>query len=60
MDSDVKAHIVEAARTWHVEHEFSDCRYNIVFIKVKQFSEFGSLTIFSLSKIKSLFKKLPA
>ena len=26
------AYILEAARTWHVQHEFSDCRCDIVCI----------------------------
>ena len=59
LGSDLKAYISEATRTWHVQHEFSDCRCDIVFvrhkdnfltkcaakIKSEQFSEFGSGTI---------------
>ena len=56
MSSDLKAYILDATRAWHVQHEFSDCRCDIVCIwcndkfltggaakiKSKQFSEFGS------------------
>ena len=58
LGSDLKACMLEATRTWHVQHEFSDCRCDIVFIRYKdnfltrgatkikstQFSEFGSRT----------------
>ena len=58
LGSDLKAYILEATRTWHVQHEFSNCRCDIVFvthkdnflrrgatkIKSEQFSEFGSQT----------------
>ena len=27
-----KANILEAARTWHIQHEFFDCRFDIVGI----------------------------
>ena len=33
--SDLKAFVLEAARTWHVQHEFSDCICDIVFIRHK-------------------------
>ena len=53
-----KGYIFEATRTWHVQHEFFDCRCDIVpsetkitfsrrgvtKIKSKQFLEFGSRT----------------
>ena len=55
----LKAYMLEATRTWHIQHEFSDWRCDIVCIwcndnfltsgsakiKSKQFSEFGSRTI---------------
>ena len=54
-----KAYILEAMRTWYIQHEFSDCRCDIVCIwyndkflkkgaakfKSKKFSEFGSQTV---------------
>ena len=54
-----KAHILEATRTWYIQHEFSDSRYNIICIwyndeflkkgaakcKSKKFSEFGFQTV---------------
>ena len=33
--SDLKAYILEATRTWHVQHEFSGCVCEIVFIRHK-------------------------
>ena len=30
--SDLKAYILEATRTWHIQHEFSDCRCDKVCI----------------------------
>ena len=52
----LKAYILEATSTWHIQHELSDCICDIVSsdteisfsqgdatkIKSKQFSEFGS------------------
>ena len=32
LGSDVKAYIMEVTRTWHVQHEFSDCRCDIACI----------------------------
>ena len=29
------AYILGATRTWHVQHEFSDCRRDIVFVRHK-------------------------
>ena len=58
LGSDLKAYVLGATRTSHVQREFSDCRCDIVSvrhkttfsqgcatkIKSKQFSEFGSRT----------------
>ena len=55
----IKRHILEATRTWYIQHEFSDCKCDIVRIwyndkflkkgagkfKSKKFSEFGSRTV---------------
>ena len=33
--SDLKAYTLEATRTWHFQHEFSDCICDVVFIRNK-------------------------
>ena len=59
LGSDLKAYILEAGRTWHVQHKVSDCSCEKLLsdlkitvsqgdttkIKSNQFSKFGSLTI---------------
>ena len=35
LGSDLKDYILETTRTWHVQHEFSDCRCDIVFVRHK-------------------------
>ena len=35
LGSDSGAYILEATRTWHVQHEFSYCRYDIVLLDTK-------------------------
>ena len=32
LGSDLKVHILEATTTWHVQHEVSDCRCDVVCI----------------------------
>ena len=69
--SDLKAYTLEATRTWHVQHEFSDFRCDIVFIrhkdniltrgvtkiKSKQFSEFRSRTTTSQTILQQCSEK---
>ena len=35
LSSDLKAYILEATRTWPAQHEYSYCRYGIVFVRYK-------------------------
>ena len=35
VDSDLKTYVLEATRTWHVQHEFSNCVCDLVFIRHK-------------------------
>ena len=42
----IKRHNLDAARTWYIQHEFSDCRKKgAAKFKSKKFSEFGSKNV---------------
>ena len=35
LGSDLKVYILEGTMTWHVQHEFSGCRCNTMFVRQK-------------------------
>ena len=52
--SDLKGYILEATRTWYEQHEFSDCRCDIVFVRHKDNFLTRSAAKSNLSSFQSL------